>query len=218
MQFHNNMKLCMYTFYFDTYLSGPVNWPQRIHILLLWRIMGEEHICPQGQRPPLRKVANAPVQWLTLEHPSLGLAESATLWRSARMHRFSTYRFENMFSLSFDKRYSSVDFEDHMGKTYKGKELIKGKESTFWLLLNPRVSEETLLQRFSPVLSHPIGLTKWILWKNITEVLVLVQKPPLFSSREKSSGSNVSGILEIKANLDYNQIFTKQLSVYGIQL
>ena len=24
--------------------------------------------------------------------------------------------------------------------------------------------------------------------------------------------------LEIKANLDYNQIFTKQLSIYGIQL
>ena len=199
MQFHSNMKLCKYTFHFDTYPCGPVNWPQRIHILLLWRSMGEEHICPQGQQPPLRKVANAPVQWLTLEHPSLGLAESATLWRSARMHRLSTYKFENMFSLSFEKRYSSVDFGDQMGKTYKGRELIKGKESTLWLLLNPWVSEETLLQHFNPVLSHPIDLTKWIPWKNITEVLVLVQKPPLFSSREKSLGSNVLGILVLRS-------------------
>lgn len=73
MQFHSNMKLCMYTFQFDTYPCGPVNWPQCTHILLLWRIMSEEPMCPQGQRPPLRKGANAPVQWLTLEHLSLGL-------------------------------------------------------------------------------------------------------------------------------------------------
>lgn len=95
------------------------------------------------------------------------------------------------------------------GKKYKGKELIKGKESTFWLLLNPWVS-------FVP----PYWFNQMDTMKEYHRGVSLGAETTSLLLRRKILGKQYvkNTCLEITANLDYNQSFTKQLSVYGIQL
>lgn len=78
----------------------------------------------------------------------------------------------------------------------------ESKESTFQVLPNPRASEETLLH-ILVVLSLPMDVTTQILKKNIKEVWILVQRPPLPTYRKKNPRKQCVRKIPLESKIEF---------------
>lgn len=124
------------------------------------------------------------------------------MW-SVRMHNLNKHLKIRLASLR-----TKCTLQYILGSSGEKIEGNKRKESTLWVPPHIRASH------LSTVLSPPIDVPKWIQKKNIKEVLVLVQKPPLPTEGwKKPSRKQCVGkiLLECKTEFRLQPMFHKAI-------
>lgn len=151
---------------------------------------------PTGAQCLLREVASATAQGLTHRSLLFGCCHAGHHVK-CQYTQFESITFENV---------SPVFWQNVLFSTFWGasgeKNKRESKESTFQVLPNPRASEETLLH-ILVVLSLPMDVTTRVLKKNIKEVWILVQRPPLPTYRKKNPRKQCVRKIPLESKIEF---------------